>query len=140
MTEQAMKTVIAGALMTILATQAALSAEGDMKLGTFGRTFCGAPATFEVTSDRGDWVFEGKVHIRDTGEYDRVIIKQYDDNSLRITRYLSGQHSGQKQWARTKPPKFHSINGRPVAVFFVSHGNGLGCNNHGAATQLDIFD
>lgn len=120
--------------VSILAS-GALAADGDMRLGTFGIVFCGAPATFEITSkERNAWVFNGKIRIHGTGEYDSIRITQYDNNSLRITRWLSGANFGETQRADTRPPKFEG----GKAVFRAIGGRGVGCNNPGADTQLEI--
>lgn len=118
-----------------LAASSAWAADGDMKIGSFGNTFCGAPATFEVKSQYPDsWVFKGKILIRDTNEYDAIKITQFDDNSLRITRELIGANFGQKQTVNTDPPFFD--NG--AVVFHSEVGRGVGCNNAGAFTDLRI--
>lgn len=125
---------IAGLLLT-LASPVALAADGDMRLGTFGIVFCGAPATFEVTSkERNAWVFNGKIRIHGTGEYDSIRITQYDNNSLRITRWLSGANFGETQRADTGRPRLEG----GKAIFRAIGGRGVGCNNPGADTQLEI--
>ncbi len=130
-----MKQVLAASLLAFFAPHA-FAAEGDMKVGTFGYTFCGARATFEVqTRQGGSWKFKGKIRIHTTGEYDDIRITQYDDNSLKITRYLSGKNIGETQTVETKPPSFDS----GMAVFYSSGGRGVGCNNRGAVTQLNIL-
>lgn len=112
---------------------------GDMIVGTFGEMFCGAPATFEVNDgDTDTWEFNGMISIRDTGEYDRLRITQYSDNSLRIIRYLSGDNRGKRQTVRTSPPKFYSDGSRVTAKFESSGGAGVGCNNDGAVTTLTV--
>ena len=136
--ETTMKAILAASLMALLSTQA-IAAEGDMKAGSWGGVFCGAPATYEVQPDTsGEWVFEGKIEIRDTGEYDRLTVKQYSDNSLRIMRYLSGENTGKKQWARTGPPKFSKKDGKRCATFSANTGNGFGCHNTGNYSWLVI--
>lgn len=111
------------------------AADGDMQKGSFGIMFCGAPATFDVTSQYPDsWVFNGHVLIRDTNEYDAIKITQFNDNSLRITRELRGANFGQKQTVETGPPTME----RGVAVFRSDGGRGVGCNNPGAYTELRV--
>ena len=130
-----MRQVLAASLIALVAGPS-LAADGDMKVGTFGYTFCGARATFEVQSQqRGSWNFKGKIRIHDTGEYDNLRITQYDDNSLKITRYLSGRNIGETQTVNTTPPTFDA----GMAVFYSSGGRGVGCNNRGAVTQLNIL-
>lgn len=134
-----MKTIVATFALAIAAGQAH-AANGDFKLGTFGTMFCGAPATFEVTARRNqDWEFDGKIAIRDTREYDQLFVKQMNDNSLVIVRYLSGRHTGQQQQVRTSPPKFlREANGQRIARFMSRGGTGVGCNNLGAHTLLEV--
>ena len=106
-----------------------------MSMGKFGVLFCGARATFEVTSQyRDSWVFEGKIRIHDTGEHDKLKIRQYADNSLRITRYLGGANFGETQTVETDPPIFENH----AAVFLANRGRGIGCNNPGASTDLRV--
>ena len=126
--------------MALFSTQAS-AAEGDMKLGIWQGFFCGAPADFELYTTKSDdkWFFEGKILIRDTGEYDRLTIEQYDDNSLRVRRYLSGSHAGKRQWAKTAPPKITRKNGGVIAEFEAKSGNGVGCNNEYAYTRFKVY-
>lgn len=118
-----------------LATSSVLAADFDMRTGSFEGWFCGAPATFEVHEKYPDaWVFRGSILIRDTGEYDAIRIDQFDDNSLRITRELSGANFGSKQSVETDPPVIEEGN----VVFYSGGGRGPGCNNAGANTALRI--
>jgi hypothetical protein len=129
-----MKLLLAASIIA-LTISPSLAADGDMKIGTFGVLFCGAPATFEVKSKYpNSWVFKGKVLIRDTNEYDAIKITQFDDNSLRITRELTGKNFGEKQTVETAPPIFENRS----AVFLATKGRGVGCNNAGADTDLRI--
>jgi hypothetical protein len=132
--------VSAAAVWSMASLHGAFAKEGDMMVGTWGTMFCGAPATFEVLSKKADWVFEGKVLIRDTKEYDRIEIKQYEDNHLRIIRYLTGSNSGNKQIVTTNQPKMLKQEGRTSAAFASYHpGKGVGCNNSGAVTVLTVY-
>ncbi len=121
-----------------LVTAPAIAAEGDMLVGTFGTRFCGARATFEVYTQGDDWVFDGRILIHSTGEYDQLKIKQYSNNHLRIIRYLTGANEGATQWVDTSPPKFYQKDGRTVASFHSARGAGVGCNNDGAVTDLRV--
>jgi len=76
-----------------VARRTGIANEGDIKVGTWVGFFCAAPASFEVQSDKGGWVFEGRILVRDTGEYDRMSIKQFNDNSIGIMRFLSGDNT-----------------------------------------------
>jgi hypothetical protein len=69
----------------------AVAAEGDMRNGTNGCVFRGAPATFELqTGKSGKWIVAGKIRSRDTGEYDPIRIEQHDHGSLKVTRHPGG--------------------------------------------------
>ena len=128
-----MKHVLAASAIALVAQQS-FAADGDMRTGTFGIYFCGAPANFEVQSREGKrWVFEGKIRIHDTGEYDRISIAQYDDNSLSITRFVPGKNQVMQR-VITDPP---AIEG-PIVAFRSEGGRGAGCNNPGAFTDLRI--
>ncbi len=131
-----MRTLAAVAIAAmVLSTSSGHAAPGDMKVGTYGVLFCGAPATFEVKSQyRGTWTFDAKIRIHDTGEYDNLRVTQYDDNSLRITRYLRGRNFGETQIVDTRPPIFENH----MAVFLADRGRGIGCNNPGASTDFRI--
>ena len=72
--------VFAAAVYSMASPHVALAKEGDMMVGTWGAPFCGAPATFEVLSKKADWVFEGKILVRDTKEYERI-----EKSGIRIT-------------------------------------------------------
>lgn len=138
-----MKTIVATFALAIAAGQAH-AANGDFKLGTFGTMFCGAPASFEVTARRNqDWEFDGKIAIRDTGEYDQLFVKQMNDNSLVIVRYLSGRHTGQQQQVRTSPPKFlREANAAawPAAADNAMTGDGAGCTDRAKAAELATLE
>ena len=109
------------------------AADGDLRLGIFAGWFCGARATFDVQEKYADaWVFHGYVQIRDTGEKDSIRIDQYDDNSIRNTRELSGANFGSKQTIQTAPPVFEDGN----VAFYSEGGRGPGCNNPGASSVL----
>ncbi|MGE0846257.1 MAG: hypothetical protein AB7L41_08300 [Flavobacteriaceae bacterium] len=134
-----MRTTIVACALALLLT-GAKAAEGDMKTGTFEGYWCGAPAVFEVTRQlSGQWVFEGKILIRDTGQYDTLRIEQYSDNSLQIVRRLSGGDSGKRQWVVTNPPELRKKDGRSFVRFFAGGGKGTGCANLGSFSELLIY-
>lgn len=126
---------LAAAVLVAAIAVPATAAEGDMLVGTFGARFCGARATFEIHTQGDDWVFDGRILIHSTGEYDQLQIKQYSNNHLRIIRYLTGANEGAPQWVDTSPPKFYRKDGRTVASFHSARGAGVGCNNDGAVTD-----
>lgn len=118
----------------------AMAEETDLRIGTYEGRFCGAPATFELTGRvNGEWVFTGRILIRDTGQYDKLRIEQYSDNSLKIERRLSGSDTGKRQWAVTNPPDTRQKDGRRFVYFFAARSNGVGCNNGGTQTWLQMF-
>ena len=130
-----MRTILAALAFAVFAGQAT-AADGDFRTGTFKGKFCGASATFEVTSrKKGTWRFDGKILIKSTGEYDRLRIEQYSDQSLRIERYLSGPNTGKLQRVDTDPPQFMSNH----MYFYSPKGVGTGCGNDGAVTKLSVF-
>ena len=134
-----MRSTIIACALALFVTEAG-AAEGDMKTGTFEGVFCGAPAVFEVTKQlSGQWVFEGKILIRDTGQYDKLRIEQYSDNSLQIVRRLSGGDSGKRQWAVTNPPELRKKDGRTYVRFYAGTGKGVGCANLGSFSELLIY-
>jgi hypothetical protein len=56
-------------------------------------------------------------------------VEQYDDNSLRMIRYLEGTESGQTQVVQTNPPQVKvSKNGAHYALFTSQRGYGNGCD------------
>jgi hypothetical protein len=132
--EDKMKRILMAATLALLASPGH-AGDFDFIMGTWGVMFCGAPATFEVQSQyRNTWVFEGKIRIHSTGEYDSIKIVQYDDNSLRITRYLKGANFGETQRVDTEPPRYEN-NG---VLYYAARGRGIGCNNPGAETDLRV--
>lgn len=135
-----MRKILLACLFACFAAQDA-AAEGDLKSGTFNGRFCGVPARFEVTwRNNGTWLFDGRILIRDTGEYDRLLIEQYNDNSLKIVRYLGGHNTGKRQWAFTGPPAMKLVNGIRYLHFTASRGNGVACKNAGASTEMWVPD
>ncbi len=109
----------------------------DLRVGNFGYQWCNYGATFQIQSKEPDkWVFHGKILIQETGQYDRLWIEQYEDNSLRIIRYLSGAHNGETQVVQTHPPQIKLNNGKSVAEFREKAAYGVGAK--GAITVFEI--
>lgn len=97
-----------GAVATLLATSpVAHAADGDLRLGTFDGVWCGYGATFHIErQDANSWVFHGHVSFDEHPDFDELWIEQYEDNSLRMIRYLSGEATGMTQTVQTHPPDF----------------------------------
>ena len=106
--------------------------ENDFRIGTFEGNWCGLPARFEITKKFGKrWLFEGKIFIKSTGQYDRIIVEQFQDNHLRMRRVLTGQHAGEFQVLETNEPETLLKGGKTQINFRVRHGSGIGTNNLG---------
>ena len=119
--------MVAVGLGMSLTAQTSRAADHDMRFGTFEGNWCGFPARFELTRERGNtWVFEGKITIKATGQIDRVTVKQNRDNSLRIVRYLTGAHTGTTQWVDTYPPETLVRNDKSYVNFMVRSAGGYG--------------
>src|SRR5262245_46418479 len=87
--------------------EAAAAARGTdgFRVGSVQGSWGGYVARFDITSQRGDtWDFDGMIYIKATGQYDRITVRQYGDNHLRIVRYLSGKNAGSTQKVYTYPP------------------------------------
>jgi hypothetical protein len=132
---------IALSLLVFLAGAGASSAAGvDMRTGSFPGMWCDFHARFDL--DRRDaggrWIFEGRILIVETGEYDPLWIEQYSDNSLRIIRYLQGSNLGLTQVVQTNPPFERFENGVLMTWFSTNDGgNGLGCSD-GTLSSLGL--
>ena len=117
-------------LATLAPASSALAATGDFRTGTFSGRWCGYEATFDVT-DQDGWVFTGYILIESTGQYDPLWIEQYADNSLRVIRYLQGQHNGLTQVAQTYSPYQRvASNGNLYTRFEAEQGYGIGCDGN----------
>jgi len=113
----------------------AFAGEYDLQVGTYSGTWCNYAAKFHIESREGtDWIFRGHILIKKTGQYDNLWIEQYQDNSLRMIRYLTGAHSGQTQVVQTYPPEKKLIRGSYRLVFTGKAGYGIGCG--GTSTTL----
>ncbi len=119
-------------LATLVSVAAPLStasaAPGNIRIGTMGAIWCNYKAKIHLdTRQGGEWIFEGRIHIEQTGQVDRVWVKQYEDNSLRIVRYLSGEYAGRRQIVETHAPERYSEGGRYVQRWKKSASSGPGC-------------
>lgn len=115
---------------TLLLNPGVAAADGvtDMRLGNFFAIWCNYDAHLNVESRDGDsWVFHGHIQIDRTGQVDELFVEQYEDNSLRIVRYLSGPEAGQVQTIQTHPPQVKMIGGRQTAEFDSKNSYGVGC-------------
>jgi hypothetical protein len=104
--------------------------DADMHVGSFDATWCNYSATIDIESkESGKWIFHGHIRIRQTDQYDVLWVEQYDDNSLRMIRYLEGTESGQMQTVQTNPPQEKSTESGAHYALFTSHrGYGVGCD------------
>lgn len=119
--------VVAVGLGMSLAAPTSQAHEHDMRKGSFEGEWCGFAARFDLTAKRGtSWIFDGQIWIKATGQFDRLYVRQYADNSLYIIRYLSGVHNGKTQWVRTSAPETRWRNGRFEVVFHVLSAGGYG--------------
>ena len=135
-----MKTILSSAVMVLcLLGGSAFAGTEDMKTGTFYGKFCGMDATFELTR-RADWTFYGRIHIHATQEYDQLRITQYADNSLRITRTVSGAGSLLQRVETGKPGIRRDNSGRVYAFYQAtgSYRNDHGCGRS-ARTTISVY-
>ncbi len=124
--------LVAVGLGMSLTAQTSQAAEHDLRVGSFAGNWCGFDARFDITSKRGNtWVFDGKVLIKATGQYDRITVVQYADNHLRIVRHLTGAHSGTNQWVDTHPPETLRRGGQFLVNFVVRSAGGYGSKRLG---------
>jgi hypothetical protein len=124
--------MVAAVLGVSLAPQLCEAAEHDLRTGSFEGNWCGMAARFDITNKIGSsWRFEGKILIIPTGQYDRITIEQFADNSLEIRRSLSGQFAGKIQTLHTERPETLLKNGRFQVNFRVHHGTGFRVKNLG---------
>lgn len=123
-------TTALGLAAAAASTSAAFAKPGDMRVGIHEGEWCGLSAQFRVETKRGDtWKFDGQVLIHQTNEIDRLTIEQYENNSLYIRRYLSGPHSGKRQWSSTHPPRFSEAGNRGMTAHFDTKARGgFGCS------------
>jgi hypothetical protein len=119
-------TLVAAFLVLALSPTASHAAGYDMKLGTFTGNWCGFTAEFTVTSINSAGDFKGTIYLPRTGQVDNMTIHQYEDNSLRIIRHLSGDRTGTNQWVDTHPPETKKSNGVRYANFPVKRAGGYG--------------
>jgi hypothetical protein len=115
---------------TSLLTAAVAAADEvtDIHYGSFFARWCEYDAWLNLEHRDGDsWVFHGHIRIEKTGQFDELFVEQYDDNSLRIIRYLSGPEAGQIQTIQTYPPQVKMIGGKQTAVFSAKSSDGPGC-------------
>ena len=125
-----MRKVILAAVIALTGTTTfAQAGPEDLRVGSFSGTWCGYKATFELTSKNDAWEFNGKIRIEKTGEYDRLFIRQNNNDSLRIIRYLSGANTGSSQNVLTFPPQVKSNSNGVYATFAGASGGGPGCKN-----------
>lgn len=123
--------------LTVLAGQAEAGARGDMHTGQFNGQFCNQHATYEIRKKTpGRRIFRGRVIIHDTGRHDDVVIEQFRDKSLKITRYLSGSDTGKAQWVYTFPPAFMKRDGNRFARFDGTRREGFNCPSGSAQINM----
>ena len=111
-----------------LTPQASQAGDIDLRNGTFRSNWCGFDARIQLTRRPGpDFIFDGTVTIEATGQVDKVFVRQLDDDSLHMVRYLSGSHSGQTQVMVTHPPELlKREDGKTVANFATKKTYGYG--------------
>jgi hypothetical protein len=130
------------ALITLVGTSIAIAPvaraqSADLRLGTFGREWCGYAAAFNIESKEPDrWVFHGHVSFAHFPDVDELWIEQYEDDSLRMIRYLSGSQTGMVQTVQTHPPKFlkNSVNFEKVTSY------GPDCEGAAKGAELALPD
>ncbi|MCW5719377.1 MAG: hypothetical protein KIS68_16285 [Bauldia sp.] len=127
-----MRRAVALAVLVICAfTLPSAAAQGDMRLGSFTALWCNYNARIDIQSREGtSWIFHGRILIEATGQYDRIWIEQYSDNSLRMVRYLEGANAGATQTIQTHPPQTSVLPNRGPGLFttFASERDyGFGC-------------
>jgi hypothetical protein len=119
-----LKKLLLAVLIFGLGAASSAFAGTDMLIGSFAGKWCNYDARFDIeTKETGRWIFRGRILIHETGQYDPVWIEQYDDDSLRIIRYLQGANLGQTQVVQTHPPQTNLNNN----VFYSQQGYGYGC-------------
>lgn len=128
-----MRNILIALSLTSTAVSAS-AADGDFRTGSFGAIWCNYAAYLHVeTKKSGSWRFDGKIEILKTGELDRLRVQQKDDNSLEITRYLSGKNTGKVQKVYTHPP----IMKTDKMIFEWQRSSGIGCGT-GTPTIVDV--
>ena len=120
--------MVAVGLGVSLAPRTCEAAENDLRESSiFEGNWCGYDAVFKIGKKRGNtWEFDGKILIKATGQSDRIWVEQYEDNHLRIVRYLSGDHTGKTQTVETYPPETLKRNGYSYVNFKVRNAWGVG--------------
>ncbi len=124
--------VVAVGLGASLTAQNCEAADHDLRVGSFQGNWCGLPARFDIQQKIGNtWKFKGKIWIKATGQYDKIEIEQFADNSLRIVRFLAGEHNGKHQTLSTHRPETLLKNGHKTVNYRAKQGYGIGTNNLG---------
>lgn len=116
------------ALGLSLIPQTSQAGDIDLRNGTFRSNWCGSDARITLVRRPGDdFIFDGTVLIESTGQVDKVFVRQLEDDSLHMVRYLSGAQSGQTQVMQTHPPQLlKREDGKTVASFNTKRTYGYG--------------
>ncbi|WP_375449393.1 hypothetical protein [uncultured Devosia sp.] len=112
------------------------AADSDLKTGQYEGTWCGYSAVFDIAvKERRRWVFHGKIVFPTYDNLaDELWIEQYEDQSLRMIRYLSGTQEGWTQVIQTFAPEMHGSEAGYAPTFTVERANGPDCE--GKPTQF----
>ncbi len=111
-----------------LATMA--HAGSEVKLGTMTGKWCGSDAKIQLTKhDPATGFFHGTIRIIQTGQVDKFRVRQLNDMSLRLVRFLSGYHHGQTQYATTAPPQRYCPHARCYNWWPGDTRGGVGCTH-----------